>query len=198
MNFLKSEVKLSAVNELGCRLDDVLETANKDLYRVEGTVTGLRQAVSSIENIMKVFDRELSDGEVDLETSKTIKAYVDRARVVLMNLVTAAENNRQSHVGKIQGFQQAVAIAKKYKDEELNKLQAMKEAIERNANNESNQEESDRPARQPGERPASPIKMRRLSEETSTTEEKSEITDQEEQKVNLEESSKTKTKKQKK
>jgi hypothetical protein len=201
-SLLKSEVKLSAVNELGCRLDDVLEESNKDLYRAEGAINALKQAVSTIENLMKVLDRELSDNDIDLDSCKTIKSYVDRSRVLLVNLATAAENGRQAHVGKIQGFQQAVAIAKRYREEELNKLALMREAIERNVaelnSEESSEDTEDRQARRPGTRPAPAIKARRRAEEFSATLENSQNVDNEETGEDSSESSKTKPKKQKK
>lgn len=192
MSLLKAEAKLSAVNELGCRLDDVLETANQDLYRAEGATSALRQAVSSIENLLKVLDKELDEKETDLEVSKMIKGYVDRARINLMNLVTSSEGNRQSQIGKIQGFQHAVSIAKKFKDEELNKLQVLRNAIDVSshsidASKEETKETSEKSGRPAGTRPAPPIKLQRLTEEASTI-------------VNPEEKveEKTRTKKQKK
>lgn len=164
MSLLKSEAKLSAVNELGCRLDDVLEGSTQDLYRSEGAVSGLKQAVSSLEGLLKILDKELNDNEVDLNACKIIKSYVDRARITVVNLATNAELNRQSQVGKIQGFQQAVAIAKKYKDEELNKLQMIKTAID---NKLDNSESTSAEGRQSGAPPGPSIKSRRLAEEAA-------------------------------
>jgi hypothetical protein len=182
MSLLKAEAKLSAVNELGCRLDDILENASKDLYRAEGAVSALKQAVSALENLLKILDKELSDREVDLESCKTIKTYFDRARQTISNLAASSESNRQSQVGKIQGFEQAVAVAKKFKDEELNKLQVIKNVLDRNSTQVAEEPEEEAPAeekktRPVGTRPGPSIKMRRISEEVEKADKVSEDVD---------------------
>lgn len=181
MSLLKSEVKLSAVNEIGCRLDDVLENATQDLYRAEGSVSALKQAVSSLENLLKILDKELNDKEVNLESCGTIKSYFNRSIATVSNLVSAAETNRQTQVGKIQGFQQAVQVAKKYKDEELNKLHVLQAAIQSNAEEkekepqvsvESTQEPQKQiPPRPVGVRPGPSIKAQRLAEQLKEVQE---------------------------
>lgn len=196
MSLLKSEAKLSAVNELGCRLDDVLEKATQDLYRAEGALAALKQASTSMENLLKILDKELNEKEVDLESCSTIKSYVNRAYITVNNLVSAADNNRQAQAGKIQGFEQAVAVAKKFKDEELNKLQSMQRAIEENMKRETETDVEIR--RTPGTRPGPPIKMRRLAEDAQASQENSEKVDRVDGEEDKEELTKTKPKKQKK
>ena len=165
MSLIKSEAKLSAVNELGSRLDDALENATKELQKEEGAVNALKNATTALENFMKVASEELDSKNVDLESQVYIKKFVERARNIVKTMASAAENSRQAQAGKISAFQYAVGIAKKYKDEEFKKLHMMRAAIERNLENpaadNSELTESQQP-RAVGTRPSAPIKMRRL------------------------------------
>lgn len=209
MSLLKSEAKLTAVNELGNRLDDVLESATKDLYREEGAVSALRNAAVSLENLVKVVHKDLDEKETDLEVSKMIKSYLERARNNIVNLANVAENNKQAQAGKISAFQQAVSIAKKYRDEEINRQQILRRALERSLEEENQikeSNESESAGRAVGSRPGPSIKLRRLStsEDTSVQisgedqKEKTEEVQSEIQSEVVEQATKTKSKKQKK
>lgn len=178
MSLLKSEAKLSAVNELGNRLDDALDAATKDLYREEGAVSALRNAAVSVENFIKVVHKELDEKETDLELSKKIKSYLERARNNIVNLANISENNKQMQAGKLSAYQQAVTIAKKYRDEEINRQQIMRKALERSLEEEQKKplEETESVGRPVGTRPASSIKLRRLSTDET---EKEKIPEQE-------------------
>lgn len=183
MSLLKSEAKLYAINELGSRLDDALENATKSLYREEGAADTLRQALISFDQLLKVFDRELVEKNVDIESTRTLKEYFMRCRSFLVNLANSAETNKQAAAGKISAFQQSVSIAKKFKDEEVGKLQMMKDAITANMSENSGSEEKDDASenenvgRRPGQRPQTSIKIQRLAEEmkNSLVENKEEI-----------------------
>jgi len=208
MSLLKSEAKLTAVNELGNRLDDALESATKDLYREEGAVSALRNAAVSLENLVKVVHRDLDEKETDLEVSKMIKSYLERARNNIVNLANVAENNKQAQAGKISAFQQAVSIAKKYRDEEINRQQLLRRALERSLEEENQAKESNEAesaGRSVGTRPGPSIKLRRLSEDASAQpdgeapKEKTEETQIENQSEEVvDQTAKTKSKKQKK
>lgn len=171
MSLQKVEAKLFAVNELGCRLDDNLEQANKDLYRAEGAVTALKSAVSVLENLMKTVDKDLTEGSnnYDLQQIKDIKKYVDRARQLVANLTNNAETSRLAQTGKVQGFEQAVAVAKKFKDEEMSKVQLLQAAISQGTilKTEQGLVQVDDGPRIPGIRPGSSIKERRRAEEAA-------------------------------
>jgi hypothetical protein len=168
MSLLKSEAKLTAVNELGNRLDDALENANKDLHKEEGAVTALKNATAALENLIKVASKDLDEKQVDLETQVVIKKYLERARTIVSNMSSVAENSRQAQAGKIAAFRHAVDIAKKYKDEEFKKFHIMRSAIERNIETssvDSPVEEAENQTRPAGTRPGPSIKLRRLAEE---------------------------------
>lgn len=211
MSLLKSEAKLSAVNEIGNRLDDALESATKDLYREEGAVSALRNAAVSVENFIKVVHKDLDEKETDLETSKKIKSYLERVRNNIVGLANVAENNKQAQAGKLGAFQHAVSIAKKYRDEEINRQQILRRALERSIEEENQEKESkepETPGRTTGTRPGPSIKLKRLSEENNINtsvqpsvepqKEKTEEAQIKDQAEEVSQTTKTKLKKQKK
>ena len=182
MNLQKVEAKIGAVNELGCRLDDNLENAQKDLNRSEGAALALKTAISSYETLILSIEKELNSQDADLEDIKNIKKYLDRGRSLLSNLYNNAENNKVIQAGKVQGFEIAISIAKKYKDEEVTKIQRLKDALEsgeiiKEGNAFIQQEveanSSAGPSRMPGVRPTRTLKEIRLEEEKNNAEIKS-------------------------
>lgn len=166
-NMLKSEVKIGAVHEIGCRLDDNLESITKDLYRAEGTASVWSQVLSTVESLNRNVDKEIDDGKIDLGTATNIRRYLSQ----LLNIASAstkqAEQNKAATSGKVQALQMAIQITKKYKDEELAKLQVLQTAIEkgfvkRTDDGELVREEGPRPE---GIHPGMSLKQKRLAEE---------------------------------
>lgn len=173
--FLKSEAKIHAVNEVGCRLDDLLEQSRKQLFKDEGALEAYKSMSEMVDNFLRVLDKELAEKQVDLTVHKTIKDYYARIRQSVKNSTNAAEIKLQSQAGKIQAFEQSVMTAKRYKDEEVRNYQTLKQTLvsiateeiakEKLATEESQAADEEKPQRKVGERPSSSIKMRRLAEE---------------------------------
>ncbi len=159
MSIEKSEVKVAAAHEIGCRLDDALEATTKDLYRLEGAVTALKQAVQIVESIGKVVDKDMDDGRFGLEEATHIKQYLHRATLMVTNLQTNAESNRVAQTGKIQAMETAVKIAKNFKDAEDAKAQTLRTALAQARANGTSEER--RPV---GGHPGLTIKEQRLAE----------------------------------
>ena len=132
MNVNKAEIKIFAAHELGCRLDDLLESNTKDMYRLEGGVVALRQAATALENLSSVIDKEMDEGKFDLDQAKEIKRYVQRAVQSVTNLVLNTDNNRIAYGGRMQALKLAVDVAKKFQDEESKKVAALQTAVEQN------------------------------------------------------------------
>lgn len=176
MNLQKIEAKLGAVNEIGCRLDDNLEGAQRDFYRTEGASIALKQAINSYDTLVLSVDKELDENDsLDLETVKIIKKYLEKGRALLGGLQQTAENNKIVQSGKVQGFELAVSVAKKYRDEEVMKIQRIKESIESGEIEKDGEslvqkdilhpKEEKTPRRPTGVRPAKTLKEIRKSEE---------------------------------
>lgn len=170
MNLGKAEVKIDVANELGCRLDDMLEANQKDLYRLEGAVKAYQAMGLAIDGLMKIVDQEMDEGKFNLEEAAHIKRFVKRAHQMSVNLSLQTDNNRITQIGRIQGTEQAVAVAKKFKDEELAKVVSLQKALEENRVQGVNgaHEHVGDGARPVAIRPGATIKERRLAEEAAT------------------------------
>lgn len=131
MSFEKAGLKIGTAQEIGCRLDDVLESTSKELWRLEGAVVYLKQAVAALESIGNLVDKEMDDGAFDLETAKYIKKYLIRSQQVVTNLSIQAENNRWTTAGKVTAMETAVKVTKKFQEEEQAKLAALQAAVQR-------------------------------------------------------------------
>lgn len=175
MNIGNSEAKIGAVHELGCRLDDNLDAATKDLYRAEGSVAALKQAVTALENLGKIIakdlDTSLDAGSMSIEEAKKIRDYVDRGRLTIQNLANNAESNRVTQAGKVSAFQHAVSVTKKYKDEEMGKLKLLADAIANGSVKKTNEGlvHTGEGPRLAGIHPGMSIKERRLAEAAASS-----------------------------
>lgn len=170
MSIEKSEVKVGTAHELGCRLDDALESLTKDLYRLEGSLTALKHAAQSADVIYKTIDRDIDEGKIELEEASRAKKYIEKYVGVLNSSASQSENNRVVQMGKMQAMQIAVQIAKKFKDDEENKLNVLKTAYSNLKAQDVSDVKETRPA---GVRPGLSIKERRLAAELQKKEEES-------------------------
>jgi hypothetical protein len=161
MSIEKSEIKVVAAHEIGCRLDDALEASTKDLYRLEGAVTAFKQAAQAVEGLAKHIDKEMDEGKFDLEQAKIIKRYVERAHQMMTNLGIQSDANRVAQTGKVSGMQQAVQLAKQFRDAEESKAQTLRVAYEKLQSGE------DPGRRSMGLHPGMTIKEQRLAEQVS-------------------------------
>lgn len=159
MSIEKAEVKIGTANEIGNRLDDVLEGTTKDLYRLEGASVAYRQAVQAVEVVSSFLDRDVNEGKVGLEEATLIKTYLEKARQNVQGQATQAEHNRVVQLGKVQAMQATVQIVKKFRDDEESKAKRLREAAEQL------EAETGQPISRPvGMRPGSTLKERRLAE----------------------------------
>ena len=168
MNVLKSEVKIGAVHEIGCRLDDSLENITKDLYRTEGAASVWSQVLSMLESTNRNIDKEIDEGKLSLEVAKQIR---DHLRQLINSVSTSnkiAEQNKAAVSGKVQALQMAIQITKTYKDEEMNKLHVLQAAIAKGYVKPTENGEfvsSDGP-RPDGVHPGMSLKQKRLAEQS--------------------------------
>jgi len=161
VNLDKSDVKVGAANEIGCRLDDMLEAQTKDLYRHEGMVTAFRTGATAVENLEKFIDAEMDEGKIELETAAHIKRWVGRTRHALTNLSMQADNNRIMQTGKISAMEAAVAATKKFKEEEMARASTLRVALQ------AKQAAGDHVVADEVGRPGMTIKEQRLAEEAA-------------------------------
>jgi hypothetical protein len=131
MSILKSEVKIGTVHELGCRLDDSLDAATREMYKGEGAAEALHQATAAFEKFAKNVDEEIREGITDLESARFVKRYIGLMLNALTSMEKSAESAKMANVGRVHAFKQAVQIAKQMKDEEMTKLQLLQTALQK-------------------------------------------------------------------
>lgn len=150
----KSVIKMGAAYEIGVRLDDVLESAEKAEARISGVPDWMRKAENAIMLLQADIDKECGD---DRDQAAKLKSIVTRAQAKLISLTLQAENEHKMATGRITGLKIAVEVTKRLHDEEGAKMVR------------AQQEEAAAIAagRAPGERPPT-IKAQRLAEAQQT------------------------------
>ena len=165
MSELKAVIKKGVLNEVGNNLDDMLESAKKEVSGHEGGCRALKRASKLIGELIKVVDVDVDNGTIpDLETAKMIKKYLIRSQVVVDTLDRNSENLVISSVGKVQAFTDAVGMTKKLFNLQEVKIRNLMDAAKEL--DESNPEDKQSRGRAVGTRPQSGIKTRRLAKES--------------------------------
>jgi uncharacterized DUF497 family protein len=146
----KAELRAAGMHEVGVRMDDLLEEAQREVLRCEGASVGLLQAVKAINELNAHVDADVTEERYGIDVAKVAKQYLSRSAQVVTNLSMNASNKRMMAIGQAQGVQTAVAITKKLVEHERSKAVPPVE------------EDSRR--RTEGVRPAPTIKEQRLRE----------------------------------
>jgi hypothetical protein len=170
MNLDKSELKIGVAHELGCRLDDTLEAAQKDVLRFEGAIQAFLQASQAVEGLLSHVDKDIDEGKLDLQVAAEIKKYLVRASQVSAVLAKQAENNRLVHSGRVLAMEMSVKIVKKFQEDEATKVANFKKALSEGTIVEETSgftPTAGGPRPVPGIRPGMSIKERRLAEEAA-------------------------------
>lgn len=163
------DVKLNTAHEIGCRLDDMLENSNKDLYRAAGAIEALKQMLTVLEDLPKVIDKDLDDGQFELDVAAIAKSYIIRAQTAAKGMLSNSETNKMLMQGRINAMSQAVRMVKEFGDAEKRRDDAMKAAYDQALKRAREEIEKVQDAqadeqRKIGERPSSSLKMKRLAE----------------------------------
>lgn len=128
MSKLKSEVKAATLHEVGMKLDDVLEAAERELHTLEGGKQALHMGQKKVEQHLANVDRDVQEGKLDLEQATLIKRWVTQCVHILENLALQAEVQMYQAQGKVVGAKHVVAVAKSLYDREKAHLDALSQA----------------------------------------------------------------------
>lgn len=156
----KGELRASAIHEVGARLDDMQEATQHELHRREGGVAACVEVSKKIGSLIAVVDKELDEGQYDIDTAKRIKQALARAVAVSDSRAREEDNARLRATGALQAMQKAVEVTSVLYQGELAKMAAHKER------DDSALEEDSGP-RPVGAAPKKSIKQRRLEEEAA-------------------------------
>ena len=130
MGITKSEIKMSAINELGNAVDDMLETAQREMHQANGAKSALVTAQRKVEELANVVASDLDEGVIEklceepMEVAKYINRMIKRAGGVIDNLATTAEVQRIQAIGSAASLKVVVGIAKRMHDAEEAKVKA--------------------------------------------------------------------------
>jgi hypothetical protein len=174
MNALvKSEVKAGTLHEVGCRLDDSRDAAQREAEAYRGAHDALRQCAKKLQALAEHVKKDLDEGRVagaiaegELAVAKLVTTYVERAAGVAENLALTAHANHLTSMGRFDAFTRATSITKRLFDEESAKAEAIRVAIER-GELESDGMISQTSVRPVGVHPGASIAEQRKAEEES-------------------------------
>lgn len=124
MSVEKAELRADVVNEMGNRLDDVLEGSQAQVHRTEGAEQAMRQAATIVRQLHEHVDRELEAKQIpDLAHAQLVKDWITRAASVLDQFAEQAVQQRLMQVGHAQGVALAVRVLKSAHTEELKQVE---------------------------------------------------------------------------
>lgn len=130
MNIDKAQIKAGAVHEVGVRLDDALESARAEVHRADGASAVLDRAAEACLQVMKFVDRDLDEGRIaDLETAALVKKWVEKCVSTVRDHRAQAMVAKAQAQGKVAAMETAVAIAKKFVDDERRKIENFQAAV---------------------------------------------------------------------
>lgn len=121
---MKSEIKAAAAHDIGVRVDDLLEEAQREAYRASGAQAALLDAAKMIQKLHAYVDEDVEKGVCDLVAAKLAKTYVTRAITAVESMSQRANNIQLAAQGRVQGLETVVRSVKTYHDVEQAKASA--------------------------------------------------------------------------
>lgn len=123
-NILKSEIKIGTAQEIGVRIDDLLEETMREVDQAAGAHTAFIEAAKAVAKLHTHVDADLETETYALDVGARIKQYITRATVLLENLAQQTSNIHKTALGKKQAFEKTIQSIKTFQDHETTKLKA--------------------------------------------------------------------------
>lgn len=129
MSIEKAEIKIGTVNQIGSKLDDMLEQSEAEMRRCEGAKGSLRQAAKAISDLTAHVNKDVDEGRLDfgeetLKVAAEINRWIQRCSAVAENLAVKAEVAFLINQGKADGLRASVQVASQIKQQEEQKISA--------------------------------------------------------------------------
>lgn len=126
MNPLKSQVKISVINDFGTKLDEMLESTRAETLRYEGYHQCLNDTQNAtLKSLFEAVDRERDEGVLDMEQADLAKKWLLRVHEALNCKRIQTEKHRLISEGKAAAFEKAVHFAQKMVDTEKKNVEAV-------------------------------------------------------------------------
>lgn len=186
---------------IGEKLDDMREFAEREEQQALGAIAALKSAVKTVAAMHAHVDSDFTEaqegkssafpsGGTDLEIKAYVKKYIIRASEACDNLRERASSERLAKAGKVAAFKEAVKIAQGFHDASVKRAQQLQAMMEEAMKQAPMSEEEiqaaetkareERKARGPGEHPGpSSLDIRRaqsLRKNVDTDEEEVDLT----------------------
>jgi len=168
MNPLKSEVKILTAEEIGRKMEEMAEGAQKAAHLQQGAKDGLKHAAAKVGDLMAHIDKDVEEGIIDalkgdpLAIAKYAKRCLQKCIGVIDNLATTAEVVGHRQEGRRKGLEEAAKYANEIWKEEKAKLESLAKMLE--AGNVEGDSDIDL-RRVPTGHPGPTLKSQRLAED---------------------------------
>lgn len=130
MSIDKANLKTLVYQDVGVKLDDLLEGAEKLQLQFAGGKAALLIAKRNILNLVSLVDTELDEQKIpDIETAEHVKRFLTRAVASLESAARNCENQEISAGGGAAFGSKAVKLIKQLQEQEQAKAKAAKEAL---------------------------------------------------------------------
>lgn len=167
MSQFKSEIRASVLNDLGSRIEDVLEAARKEFASFQGGKQALVLGRQKIEAHMGLVDKDVEAGRLDLQQASLVKKYMTQCSHILENLAIQVEVQGYQAQGKILATEGLVKMTKSLLDQEKAKIEAT--SVAEAAPTDAVEEDSRRPMqRQVGVHPGNVLADRKAESSSET------------------------------
>ena len=141
--------RTSAIFVVGTKVDDLLETYEKEARNLDAMKIAFGMAGKTLENYKQTMLKDLADAKIPIKEAEYGKTYVNRCVDLVRQLFNDTEAKRLQAHGAAEAMKQTVASVKRIYDEESAKL-ASHEEFE----NDQNKVPRDRPV---GVNPGNPL-----------------------------------------
>jgi hypothetical protein len=155
----KALIRAAAAHDLGARLDDALDAAEKAERAASGGAGWVKRAAAAVLTLHADIDVEVDAGKLLLSDAKIRKDLVTLAHRRALAVASQAEDEHKVAAGQVAGLKLAVALTKKQHDEDRSRAEAL---VAREVAGDVPQEAD---ARIIGQRPPPTMKARRLAED---------------------------------
>jgi len=133
MSVSKAQMKQSILQNIGSKVDDMLEGVEKQRNAHNGAKQALAQIASNIAGLAKLAEKEHEEGTLPdsfgLPELGVLKRFIGRAQMMAETAAQNQENLEISTGGKVEALAQVVRVLKKEHDAEAAKEQAIKDLL---------------------------------------------------------------------
>ncbi len=121
MSLEKTKLRSAAMHEVGARLDDVLGSAQQEVYRIEGEERALKKSAERMIQLMAAVNSEAKEDKLGIDEAKLVKSYLMKGAEGFKDSVASAQKRRFAAQGMVMGLERSVKETKGMFDREVAK-----------------------------------------------------------------------------